>query len=946
MRSNMFKKLLLSLALCLFAAPFALAQTGTLSGVITDARTGEELPGVNVFIQQANLGAATNLDGEFTISGIPYGTYNVRVTYIGYNTVNETVEIDAAQQTLDLTMSEDFVGLDELIVTGQGTGVERGRLSTSVGTISARRMENLPTVRLDQLIQANIANSQVTLSSGMPGSAPLIRGRGVVSALASTSPVIYIDGVRVDNTTAFNLNRSTGGAESSAIADIPIENIERIEVISGGAATTQYGSDAANGVIQIFTRHGVEGTTQFTFNSEIGAQYGQTQFLRYSETADILFSPGMIQEYRLTGSGGTSDYTYSFSGSMRGEDGIIPQTDQVRHNLRASLSAHVNDWLRYNGTFGFSSAEYERGINANFAGGLLDIETGDMGDPESWDAEEFRERRDFIRGYVDLMNITEDVKRFQTSHALNFNIHNNLTAKAVVGLDHRSSEQLFIQTNEYIIARGFAPEGTIDQGNMDQTGRSFLGLTIEGSGRHAYDVGDFSFITNFGGQLFRNHDVQLRVGADELPDGSRNVGAGAETQGFNFERTVVNYGFYILENIGFRDRYFIEFGIRGDENTAFGEEVGIQWYPKVGAVYNLHDEPFFRQMVPRNILSTLRIRGNLGYAGNFPTPFSNEVLAAVNPFLGAKSVEFGTPGDVNLKPEKTRTIEIGGDIGLMSDRLNLEFTYYQSETTDALFSAPFARSHGLTTALQNIGVIENSGIEIAGNFNLIYSRDANVNLRASFNTLNNEVIDNGGTAPFVVGGFTFLGAWVDEGKPIGYLRGNRPVFDDAGNMVDVIPNDNLGKPTPDYFGNFGLDIEYRNWSFTATADYQFGAQGVYLDEVLRFFSGLQDERIPEAALGESFFDLAGVWVEDADFIKLRLASLRYTVPTQLYSDVLRRITVGATVTNPFAWTASNFDPEITGQGIARAQGGLGVGGFPYSSISTPRQIYGSVRIDF
>ncbi len=942
----MFKKVLLSLAFCLVVAPFAFAQSGTLSGVITDARTGEELPGVNVFIQDVGLGAATNIDGEYTISGVPYGTYTVRVTYIGYGTVRETVEIDQPTQTLDLSISEDLVGLDEMIVTGQGTGVERGRLSTSVGTISAKRMEQLPTVQLDQLLQANIGNSQVNISSGMPGSAPLIRGRGINSALASTNPVIYVDGVRVDNTNAFSLNRETGGAQSSAIADIPIENIERIEVVSGGAATTQFGSDAANGVIQIFTKQGVEGQTQFTFNSNMGASVGQTQFLRYDETADILFSPGLLQEYRLTGSGGTSDYTYSFSGSMRGQEGVVPQTDQVRHNLRASLNARVTDWLRYNSSFGFTSSEFERGINANFAGGLLDIETGDMGNPEEWDDETFQSRQEFIRGYVDLMDITEDVKRFQTSHALNFDIQENLSAKAVVGLDFRNSEQLFIETNQYIIARGFAPEGTMDQGNMDQTNRSFLGLTLEGSARHDYEVGDFSFITNVGGQLFRNHDVQLRVGADELPDGSRNVGSAAETNGFNFERTVVNYGVYVLENIGYRDRYFVEFGLRGDENTAFGEEVGIQWYPKVGAVYNIHREPFFSELVPGNLISTLRVRTNLGWAGNFPTPFSNEVLASVNPFQGAKTIEFGTPGDVNLKPEKTRTFEVGGDIAFIQDRFNLEFTYYQSETTDALFSAPFARSYGLTTSLQNIGVIENSGIEIAGNFNVLRTRDANVGIRASFNTLNNEVVDNGGTAPFVVGGFTFLGSWVDEGQPVGYLRGNRPIFDDAGNMVDVVPNDNLGKPSPDYFGNFGIDAEFRNWSFTATADYQMGAQGVYLDEVLRFFSGLGDDRIPEAALGESFFDLAGVWVEDADFVKVRLLSARYTVPRRLYSDVLRGVTVGATVTNPFSWTASNFDPEITGQGISRGQDGLGVGGFPYSSISTPRQIYGSLRVDF
>lgn len=944
----MFKKLQMLLLLILFAVPFAFAQSGSLSGTVTDERTGETLPGVNILVQQLERGAATDIDGNFTIENMPYGTYDLRITLIGYRTTTRQVEIDSPNTELNIQLSEDILGLQEVIVTGQGSGVERQRLSSNVTSISARQIDRLPTVQLDQLLQGNIPNSQIRASSGSPGQASLIRGRGVVSALTSTTPVIYIDGVRVDNTTGFALNRSTGGAQSSAIADIPIENIERIEFVSGGAATTQFGSDAANGVIQIFTKQGVQGRAQFSLQTSVGAEFATKDFLRYDRSGDILFSPGATQEYRLSASGGTDAFTYSFSGSIRGSEGVIQPggDDAVRHNLRGSFSADLTPTVRYTGSFGFTSHEFSRNISANFSGSIFDVETGSFGDPDEWSDEEFESNKEFIRTYVGLHDITEDIKRFQTSQTLDFRFREDLTARAVVGVDFRNSNQFFRESNAYLIARDFAPEGTTDQGNLTQTDRNFLGLTIEASARHDAEIGDFSFITNVGGQFFRNDDLQTSIFSSGLPDGSRNAQSGQDRTGSNFERTVANYGLYALENIGYRDTYFLELGIRADQNTAFGAEVATQIYPKAGLIYNLSNESFFQDLVSSRFISNLRLRGNLGYAGNFPTPFSNEVLAGVGGFVGASYIDFGTPGDVNLKPERTKTLEVGGDIAFYNDRFNFEITYFESETRDALFNAPFARSVGLGTALQNLGLIKNSGIEIASNFNLVRTRDANVNLRASFNTLTNEVVDNGDSAPFVIGGFSFLGSYVDEGFPVGYFRGNRMVFDDAGNVSEIVPNDNLGSPLPDYFGNIGLNADYRGLTLTVTADWQLGAQAVWPDELLRFFAGLGDERTDPVPDGASFFDFANLYVEDADFLKVRLISLNYALPTRFTEGLFRRVSVGATVTNPLNFTTTSFDPEVTGAGIAQGQGGVGVGGFSYRQLSANRQVYGTVRIDF
>lgn len=359
----MFKQLFSLIFLVCFCANLY-AQTGSITGTVTDVTTGESLPGASVYIVELGKGASTDINGDFTIYTVPEGIYNVKLTYIGYLSQYLTVTVDG-ETNLDIYLEEDIAGLEEIIVTGQGQAIDKKRLSTTVDVISAKDLEAIPAQRLDQVLQANLPNSQIRLSSGQPGTASLVRGRGINSALTSTTPVIYVDGVRVDNSTGASQDISTGGAQSSAVADIPLENIERIEVIKGGAATTLYGADAANGVIQIFTKKGVRGASQLSFETNIGVTKGTEDFLFFKNTAEILYETGIYQEYKLSASGGKEDITYSFAGSMLDEDGFKPNSGQVRHNLQTTVNAQLNDAVTYTGSLGFSSSEFERDNNAN-----------------------------------------------------------------------------------------------------------------------------------------------------------------------------------------------------------------------------------------------------------------------------------------------------------------------------------------------------------------------------------------------------------------------------------------------------------------------------------------------------------------------------------------------------------------------------------------------------
>ncbi|MDX1532213.1 MAG: TonB-dependent receptor, partial [Rhodothermales bacterium] len=563
---------------------------------------------------------------------------------------------------------------------------------------------------------------------------------------------------------------------------------------------------------------------------------------------------------------------------------------------------------------------------------------------------------DSIRQVVDLYGLEGETRRFQTSQQLDFLPREDLSLKAIVGLDYRVNTEQETQAPSYLSFVGLPPTTSLIQ----RINRRFLGLTLEATGQHQARAGDFSFISTVGGQVFRDDDRQDALVATNIAEGTSSVNNAAEQTSLDFRLTVANYGFYVQENVGYKDRYYVEGALRGDANSAFGDEIGVVFYPKVGAAYQLSAEPFWsRSPLLQELLPSVKLRANLGFAGNFPTPFANDRLVLATPILGEIAYTFDQFGNDDLKPERVRTVEVGADFGLYRDRVSLEVTYYNSRTEDALFTVPFLPTAGRAAQLFNVGEIVNKGWEFAAQAFLVDTRNVDLRLSASLNTLDNEVTDSGGIAPFSVGGFTFLGQWVEEGQPVGFLRGGRPTFDDEGNLVDVERNAVLGSPLPDVFGTIGLSATlFQRLRLFATADYQVGAQGVATDDVLRFFNGIQDDgRIPTGPDGEirvspaNFFDIAGVWVEDTDFLKVRLLSASYTVPERWYRNPLvRELEVGLRVVNPFNFVESSFDPEVTGangqNGEGGVQDGVNLGVFGFGTESPPRQFLVHVKLGF
>ena len=934
-----------------------------ISGIVTDKRTGETLPGISIKLKGSSSATQTDSKGAYKLS-IPNNQDEVVIEArsIGYKTREFKVARNSTAPILNIQLEEDLLGLDEVVVTGQGIDVSKRRLSSNVVSISEKDLRDIPASRIDQLLQAKLPNAQIRLTGGQAGATSIIRSRGVNSAFISSTPIIYVDGVRMDNlnTRAALGGGSASGAAISSIADIPMDNIEKIEFVNGGAATTLYGSDAANGVIQIITKKGGADKTDVTLETQIGLETPTTDFLYFKRTKDLLMQNGLYQKHNLALNGGDGKFGYSFSGGLQNSSGtqIYNQNSNRRIDLRTGLRASLGTKVTYESSFSFINNKYKRSRNGNQGGytGLWFAESGASSitgprfksDIDAMSDEEYAA----IKGFVDQAEALQDnginVNRFQTSQVFKYQPMKNLTFKATGGIDYRTQRQQIITTNQYLSHT--TNTAITNQGSIDNFDRNYLGLTFEFNGQHEAKVGDFSFITTAGGQFFRNEDHQIQYTGTNIRDGAQTISIAANRTGDEYYSAVTSYGIYLQENAGYKNKLFLDLGLRGDGNSAFGKNIGIQYYPKIGLSYIPSAEPYFQPI--SKILSSAKVRGNYGIAGNFPTPFANERTIAFVGFNGEQAASFGQAGNADLKPEKTTTIEAGVDLGFLNDRIILSAGFYHSITNDALFVVPPAPSTGETSQLQNTGRILNRGLEFNTVLTPIKTASTSLRFNLSVNTLYNKVISSGGAAPFNINGFSArtVQTVVQEGEPVGFIRGNYGVFNEQGLLISTTAQQPLGTTIPDLFGSMGMNFQYRSFNLFANADYQKGAYAVSFDRQFRFNYGTSTEGIPQAEIDKSgrtrWLDVTNRFVEKTDYIKIRTIGVGYNFKPEAWKKVVKSINIGFSVVNPLNFSASSFDPEATISGSSQGQNGATTGGVSYATYSAPRQFIGTLRVNF
>ena len=944
--------------------------TGSLAGQVVEARTGEPMPGVNIIITELNRGAASDLDGNYTIPGLPPGTYDIVSRFIGFKDRNLTVTISAGQETtLNFQLEEDLLQLDEVVVTGQAASTEKRKLAANVEVLNVRDIEEAPVTSVDQLLQGRVSGSSVRLQSAQPGQGALVNFRGVTSVFSSQTPVIYVDGVRVDNNTG--TSQSLGGETTSALSELLTSDIERIEVTKGGAASTLYGSDAANGVIQIFTKRGIAGSPTVTIRTEQGIDYPVSKFLldtgfafpgttsdpehpdfgKTSFIEDNILETGHYQNYYGGISGGSANLTYNISGRLQNGDGVQPSNENSIYAMRGNIQAGVSDELTASFSGAYTHSNFERLNNGTaIADPLTTFEVGDayfFSGADTFD--------EALRLFL-LPEIKESVNRYTFATTVRYNPSALFSSSVTAGVDSRDNEQRVLNPAEFDIISGN------DSGSLDRFDRNFVAVTLEAVGTISYPrEGSITSDFTFGAQGFREETSIIQASGETfaLP-GTEDFDEAGTIDASETRSQVFNGGIFFKEQVGIGDRLFLNGGLRLDGNSAFGEDVGLQAYPSLGAAYTISEEAFFDGL--GIFIDDLKLRVAYGQTGKFPTAFARDVTFQAVSFRGESAPRFDNPGNLDLKPEKTTTLEGGFETALFDNRFSINFTYYTATTKDALFSVPEQPSTGQGTQLRNIGQIENKGVEASFNARLINKRNVDLSIGATYGWVENEVTDMGGAADFNVGGSSVRAQQrVSEGHPVGEWRPTTPFDSNGDGKLDDSDFEFLGEtPYPTQTGSVNLTLSlFRRWTLFALADWQTGSMVFDWGSHWAQFNGL--ERAPRPTRhdldGNPILDSDGEEVkfsttqsgvsllQDGDFIKIREVSLRYGLPRNL-TDRLGLLSASIFVQGRNLLTFSRqdlVDPELAG---LTSGGGLQLGGEQSITLSPPRQIRIGIEVQF
>ena len=971
---------LVAAGLAVGAVP-AHAQTGVIQGQVVDGASRRPLANAQVLVEGTGIGQITNSSGRFVLLNVPSGDHVVRVTLIGYEGTGQTVTVtDGRTVTADIELSSTAIALNEIVVTGVGTETTRRALGTSVEVLSAEDFELAPVQSIDQVLQGRVAGATISSTSAQPGTGSLINFRGVSSVFNPQTPVIYVDGVRVDNDHATTFG--TGGEQSSALADLLISDIERIEVTKGGAASTLYGSDAATGVIQIFTKKGTPGAPRITARVEQGIERPElwnildTRLIfpdrvESGEVAgtfmeDLYFQQGRVQSYYVGVSGGTADVTYSVGGRLEDRTGTQPKDGSTYYNLRGGMQASLGDDF----TLEFSGSYVRHNFQRLYNGAAINdpLTTFEVGDALFFSGA--ADLHEALRIFL-MPDIDEAVTRAIFAGGLRWNVREDLTARLNVGVDHRTNGMRVLQPI------GF----TVDDptGEITRRDRSFISASMDGGATYAWESagGSFGSTLTVGVQGFRE-DMSLINGYGRtfaLP-GTNDFDAAALITAYEGNVELFNGGAYVDEQVSLWDKVYLGGGLRIDAGSSFGDNIETEVYPKATASYMLSDD------IGIPLVDELKVRAAYGQTGKFPGAFLKDRTYSAQPFRGESAPRFANPGNLDLRPEKTSTIEAGIDAALWADRVGLNATFYEARTTDALFRVPRQPVTGLGTQQQNVGEILNRGVEVTLSVQAVNRPSLAWSLGATFAYNHNQVVDMGGVPDFSVDGSQkrVTGCWMmtEEGNedtcrggPVGAWWVTMPSDTNGDGLFDASERQFTGGfPTPDKTGGINTTLSLANdLTISALADWAGGHEvfdwgsvwasfnGVYRRELVR--CGTEDGAAEGCAYAfpvqynrdgtergrYSQSNARNAFVYDGDYLKLREVSVRYALPESIAERIsASRATVYAAGRNLWIWSRNVLiDGELNGLTFG---GGLALGSESSITLSPNRTYRLGVEVVF
>ena len=949
--------------------PAVLAGQQEVAGTIVDAGSNRPIAGVSVSIQGTTSTVRTDTRGQFRFADLLESQVTLRVAALGYRPVTQAVSV--GDTNIRIALQQQAINLEEVVVTGTAGDQERRAVGNSAATIQAATIQNLaPAPDVSSLINSRAPGVVVIPGTGQVGSGPRIRIRGMNSFSLSDQPLIYIDGVRVANDVATGVVvQGFGSGIASRLNDIDPDMIERIEIIRGPAAATLYGTEAANGVIQIFTKRGsVAERPRITFVMRQGTQWfmnpegrmrepinrvcapGQTTNcplvtwnpVRQEDSLHALglvkrplFTNGYTSGYGLNLAGGTPTVRYFAGGTFDRDLGIEPTNRYTRLSTTTTLNITPGGRWDLQGTVGFLKSKLDESFEAGAGGVWFSTLFGDPALVHDT-LGNLTPRRGFLFGPPEFQwgsrQATQLINRVTTTVTVNHRTLGWLTQRLTVGQDQtdEGSQQLnrflppeWVQFNPGTAALGlkFDQRRTI----------SYLTLDYNASAK-ARVTQDFASTSTFGAQYYRRRVDVVWAQGEQFPAPDLETIAGtAVLRGFDdfVENTTV--GVFGQEQVAWRDKLYVTGAVRVDNNSAFGKNFNWVAYPKLSASYVAAEGQ-------SGALNTLKLRAAYGQSGQQPESFA--ALRTWQPVTGGDGGPAVIPssvGNPNLAPERGTELEVGFEAGLLHDRLSADFTFYHAKTRDAIVQQSVAPSTGFPgIQFRNLGAIRNIGFEAQLGGTAVRTHDLNVRVDFSLSHNTNKVLDLG---PGVDSTSTF---GFKKGFPVDAIFARKVISADydaaTGRAINVLCASGPGGKTgvacnsPAASGVF-LGVWDPTWegSFSTTltvwgrlrlyglVDFKLGNK--HFDNNLRALC--QVFRRCDANFNPQNYDvlyiaelqsnnLAQSWViNKASFAKLREVSLSYAFPPQL----ARRIggdeaTLTLAARNLHTWTNwTGMDPE-------------------------------------
>lgn len=987
------KKLLFVSFLSLFlGSAYAQQSKIEVKGTITEASTGTFVPGATVIEKGTSNGAASDFDGNFSIEVSPNAT--LVISFMGYVTaevaVNERTEIS-------VSLVEDVASLDEIIVVGYSSQ-KRESVTGALQTVKGDDLRDVTTPSVENMLNGKAPGVYVAPGSGQPGASGAVVIRGQATLSGTTSPLWVIDGVIV----------------GSSAGELNPDDIESMTILKDAASTSIYGSQGANGVIVVTTKRAKIGKTTVSFSSSTGvsslnngnlemmdgaqlydyyasfSNANQISFPRWNPELrnsnfnwwDVATKTGYTQNYNVSIQGGSETLRSYMSLGLYDEEGAVKGYDYTRYNLRYKTEYKPFDWLtikpalsgslrdvedrQYSTTAMYSNLPWDSPYDEN--GNLVPHRSSDWVNSASTNyLYDLQWNHASSKNYEVMANMDFDIELtdWLTFSSVNNYRYNSYKAKGYT--DPRSSG-------------GESVDGRITDYRSEST-RRYTNQILRFNkswGKHdvngllAYEFNDYrgETLDVYGTGFIPGFEILDVVAKPERTKGGLNEWA-VQSVLFN-------------ANYAFDNKYMGQVSFRRDGASNFGDNAKYGNFYSISGGWNIDREEWFKA----DWVDGLKLRVAYGSVGNRPSSLYPQYdLYAVSTgagYNGNPGALISQIGNKDLTWETTFTTGAGIDASFFNNRVRLTFDYYEKNTDNILFQVPITGLTGVTSIWQNIGEMENKGIEVAiggdiiRNQDLTWSIDVNAGHNANSLTKLYKTKDASGNyvvRPIIVGdGLGIAGSaqrMLEPGRPIDtyYLKewagvnteNGLPMWyivdrDSDGNEISRETTSNYsqatfektGKLSPDVFGGFSTAVSYKNFDMNAVFGYAIGGKiynysrqeydsdGTYTDRN-------QMKLRPEWSRWEKPGDIATHpiarynnqdkgnststrYLEDSDYLKLRSLTLGYNIDLSKYSLDNFRLTLSGE--NLFVITDySGVDPEIPSSG-GTVLGSTGPGVYP------------------